>query len=361
MNRIERYLGSVVVAHALLVMLVIMVIFAFFEFMNQLGDVNESYTLGLGALYTLLKVPVYSYEVFPIVLLIGTLMGLGSLANQSELTVLRVTGWSIKRILFAVLKTAFIIWLVMLVIGEIIAPKSEAYANKIKMEALNKSLSIGKGSGLWLKDENQFVHIKKVVANDFLKDIDIFTVEDGELKLFFHATTARFDNKWQFEKVSQIGIKPVAADQDLPSRYEILTSTENLLTRHFVLQPEDLTNLDIESRYLSAVSLYKHIEFLEQNDLDASQYVLSFWKKISMPVVVVAMIAVVFPLVFGSMRQVSVGQRIFVGVLIGMSFHLLNQLIGNIAVVYQLPISIAALLPALLVITGSWFWLKKAE
>ncbi len=360
MNRIERYLGSVVVAHSLLVMTVIMVIFAFFEFMNQLGDVNQSYTLGLGALYTLMKIPVYSYEVFPIVLLIGALMGLGALANQSELTILRVTGWSIKRILFAVLKTALIMWLVMLFVGEFVAPKSEAYANKVKMEALNKKLSIGKGSGLWLKDDQQFIHVKKVIANDYLRDIDIYTLQNNQLKGVLHAKAAKFEKGWQFEEVTLAQLNSVKAE-GMPKYFEILQHSQALLTQKFALQPEDLTNLDIESRYLSASALYKHIEFLQQNDLDASQYELSLWKKLSVPLVVIAMISVVFPLVFGSMRQVSVGQRIFLGVLIGMSFHLINQLIGNIAVVYQLPIVAAAVMPALLVIIGSWFWLTKAE
>jgi len=361
MNRIERYLGGVVVSYSSLVLLILMVIFSFFEFMNQVGKLTESYTLGLGAFYTLLKVPVYSYEVFPIALLIGTLMGLGSLANQSELTVLRVTGWSIKRILWAVLKTAFLMWLVMAVIGEFVAPKSEAYAKKMRAEALNQSFSIGSSSGFWIKDDYQYIHVGRVISSQDLRNIEIYDLKDGKVNGLIQAKQAHYDGGWIFKKVKHINLQPVEASEQMPKYYDYASVYEDEMTRSFPLKPEDLTNLDIETRYLSGWDLYHYVEFLEDNGLDASTYLLSFWRKAATPLVVLAMIAVVFPLIFGSMRQVSVGQRIFLGVLIGMGFHLINQLIGNISVVYQLPIVLAAIVPSIILLVFSWYWLRRVD
>ncbi|BCN92719.1 LPS export ABC transporter permease LptG [Thiomicrorhabdus immobilis] len=362
MNRIERYLGGVVLGHSLLVMLVLMVIFSFFEFMNQVGKLTEGYTLGLASFYTLLKVPVYSYEVFPIVLLIGTLMGLGSLANQSELTVLRVTGWSIKRILWAVLKTAFLMWLVMAVIGEFIAPKSEAYAKNMRAEALNQSFSIGSNSGLWVKDEYRYIHVGRIISSQDLRDIEVYDLDQGRIKGLIQAKQAHYVNdSWVFKEVKQVDLTLLPADQQLPARIEYSSKNLQKMAEIFPLKPEDLTKLDIETRYLSGWDLYHYVAFLEDNGLDASSYLLSLWRKIATPIVVLAMIAVVFPLIFGSMRQVSVGQRIFLGVLIGMGFHLINQLIGNISVVYQLPIVLGALGPSIALLLFSWYWLRKVD
>ncbi|MDX1351953.1 MAG: LPS export ABC transporter permease LptG [Thiomicrorhabdus sp.] len=361
MNRIERYLGGVVLSYSLLVMLVLMVIFSFFEFMNQVGKLTETYTLSLGALYTLLKVPVYSYEVFPIVLLIGTLMGLGSLANQSELTVLRVTGWSIKRILWAVLKTAFLMWLVMTLIGEFVAPSSEAYAKKMRAEALQQTFSIGSSDGLWIRDESQYTHVGRIISSVSLRDIKIYTLQDGQIQGVLQAKQANFDGVWRFKEVKQVGLSFLpGAESDLP-RLNATVANYNEITQRFPLKPEDLTNLDIETRYLSGWDLYHYIAFLKQNGLDASSYLLSFWRKLTTPLVGLAMIMVVFPLIFGSMRQVSVGQRIFLGVMIGMGFHLVNELIGNVSVVYQLPIFLGTVAPALLLLLGSWYWLRRVD
>lgn len=374
MNRIERYLGSAVISYTLLVMLVILLIFSFFEFMNQLGKLTETYTLAMGGLYTLLKVPVYAYQIFPIAILIGALMGLGALANQSELTILRVTGWSIKRILWAVLKTALLLWLVVALIGELVAPSSEALAKKLRAEALNQSFSIGSASGLWIKDEQQYIHVGRIVSSEQLSNISIYqlsanAVSDKPLpagiEQVMRAKKADYidDDQWRFTQVQLMRFDQQSNDL-LNANTPLYSFQQELLpqlVKSFPLKPEDLTNLDMETRYLSSFDLFYYIRFLEENGLEASAYRLSFWQKLAMPLVVLAMIAIVLPLIFGSMRQVSVGKRIFLGVLIGMGFHLLNQMVGNIAVVYQMPIALAAFLPALLLLLAALWWMRRID
>ncbi|NPA72786.1 MAG: LPS export ABC transporter permease LptG [Gammaproteobacteria bacterium] len=379
MNRIERYLASVVISHTALVMVVLLVIFGFFEFMNQVAKLTDSYTLSQGALYTLLKFPVYSYELFPIVLLIGTLMGLGSLANQSELTVLRVTGWSIKRILWAVLKAAFIMWLVVAMIGEWVAPASEAYAKKMRAEALHQGFSIGSSNGLWVKESGRYIHVERVISSTSLKNITFYQVGGSALTQLSQVDSAQFkDGHWQFKNAIQqtLGFTPNTlenakmasggassndAEQAIPAHLNLSVERLDRLESSFPLTPAELNNLDIETRYLSVVDLYHYIQFLEQNGLESGAHELEFWRKVSMPLMVVALISIVFPLIFGSIRQVSMGQRIFIGVLIGMGFYLLNQMIGNLTVVYHLPVLLGAFLPSLLLLSGALFWLKRVR
>jgi len=367
MNRIERYLAQVVVSYTLLVMLVLLVIFGFFEFMNQVAKLTDSYTLAMGAFYTLLKLPVYSYQIFPIVLVIGTLMGLGSLANQSELTVLRVTGWSIKRILWAVLKTAFLMWLVIAVIGELVAPKSEAYAKKIRAEALNQSFSVGSGDGLWVKEADRYIHVGRVISSTDLRNISIYELYQGQLVQLSQVENATYQKEqWIFRQAEKQRLNftelPSLADgQKVPDLLSIDISKLERLQASFPLNPEELVNLDIETRYLSAWDLYQYIQFLQSNDLETGSYELEFWRKLSMPIVVLAMISIVFPLIFGSIRQVSMGQRVFLGVLLGMGFHLLNQLVGNLTVVYHLPVILGAFLPAVVVLAIAIIWLQRTR
>ncbi len=367
MNRIERYLARVVVSYTLLVMVVLLVIFGFFEFMNQVSKLTETYTLAKGTLYTLLKLPVYSYEIFPIVLVIGTLMGLGSLANQSELTILRVTGWSIKRILWAVLKTAFIMWLVIAVVGEWVAPSSEAYAKKLRAEALNKSFSIGTESGLWLKEGERYIHVKRVLSKSKLRDITVYDLESsGALSKLLMVKEAHYQQGgWQFYQAVEQSLVFVMPDKkaeiDVLPQLSLILNTHDQVQMSFPLTPEALQNLGIETRYLSAWDLYQYIQFLQTNDLETGAYQLEFWRKIAMPLVVVAMIAIVFPLIFGSIRQVSMGQRVFLGVLLGMGFHLLNQLVGNLTVVYHWPVILGAFLPALILLGVALIWLQRVR
>ncbi len=370
MNRIERYLGQVVFTHTLLVLFVLLVILGFFEFMVQIGKLTESYTLAKGALYTLLKLPVYAYEIFPVALLIGALMGLGGLANQSELTILRVTGWSIGRILIAVLKTALIIWLLVALVGEFIAPKTESLAKKLRSEALHSGFSVGSGTGFWLKEPGRYIHVAQIVSSSELRNISIYSQDQGELTRYARASKAQYiEDEWVLFNIKQQSLNFVDTGVELPA--EVAEHDMPILdwqyqqikqqALNFPLEPKVLESLNIETRYMSIFDLYGYIGFLQENELDSEQYQLEFWRKLAMPLVVIGMIAIVFPLIFGSQRQVSIGQRIFIGILIGMTFHLVNQMFGNLSVVYQLPAIVGALLPAILIVVIASLWLQRVR
>lgn len=362
MNLIERYLGRVIVGHTLMVTLVLLIILGFSEFMIQLGKVDDVYTISKGALYTLLKLPVFGYEIFPIALLIGALLGLGGLANHSELTILRVTGWPIRRIFFAVMKSAFILWVMVALAGELVAPKAEAYAKKMRGEALNLNFSLGSSGGLWMKDGSRFIHVGRLASDKQLLDVSIYSIENGEIKSRLHAKKADYLGEgWQLFDVEKalIGWQ---ANQALAHEWKSLTyhiELESSVSVSLPLTPSLLDSLNVETRYMGVVDLYHYIDFLQHNDLDSEAYELAFWRKIATPFVILGMIALVFPLIFGSQRQVSMGQRIFVGIMIGMSFHLLNQIFGNLSVVYNLSPVMGAFLPSLVLLSLAFYLFKR--
>jgi len=354
MNRIEWYLGRVLVSHTLLVLFVLLIIFAFTEFMNQVARLDESYTLQLASLYTLLKMPVYGYEILPIALLIGTLIGLGGLANNAELTVLRVTGWSVGRILIAVMKTALVLWVFAAALGEWVAPKAEGFANQLRAEALQRSISLGDGAGFWMKEPERLIHVERVLATDHLQGITIYQLHQGQVSGVTQAEQARYVNdRWLLSKVNRQMLELKAYDSisgQLPDlvRERVFFETSSEV---FPLDPAMLQRLQLDTKYLRIDELYHYIEFLKTNGLEAAPFQLEFWRKLAAPLVVMGMIALVFPLIFGSQRQVSMGQRIFVGTVIGLGFYLLNQLVGNLSVVYQFSPIIGAFLPSAVLIS----------
>jgi lipopolysaccharide export system permease protein len=350
MNRIERYLGRVLLQHTLLVWLVLLLILGLSELMLQIGMLREGYTLIKGGAYALLKLPVYAYEIFPIALLIGTLIGLGSLANQGELTVLRVTGWSLTRIVLAVMKTALLAWLVVALLGEMVAPASEAYATKLRAQALQKNMTIGDRSDFWMKEEARLIHVTRAVSESELHGVTVYGFEGAQLVSVVQAPTAIYQRgAWQLAQAveQKLSWQPALDAQAHPQRLVWQVSAPSLQVQTFPIDPALLTRLHVQTRYMRIDDLYAYIGFLQQNGLDAAPYQLEFWRKLANPLAVVAMLILVFPLLFGSQRQVSIGQRIFVGILIGMGFHLLNQIFGNLSVVYQLAPGLGAFLPSL--------------
>lgn len=370
-NRIERYLARTVVAHTLIVLLVLLVILGFSEFMIQLGKVAQDYTLAKATLYTLLKLPVYGYELFPIALLIGTLIGLGGLANHSELTILRVTGWSIRRIFGAVLKGSLLLWLVVTLLGEAVAPKSEAFAKKMRDEALHRSFSVNGQEGFWLKDEgvgrSRYIEVGRFVNERLLAPVTVYEFQNHQLTKILWAKQAVFEQgQWVLKQVRQQKLSFQSTDLSFMRQLhqpmlQFQESHLSLLPTTLPLSPELLESLNVEVRYMSLVDLYAYIQFLQLNGLDAAPYQLAFWRKLASPLVMIGMLALVFPLIFGSQRQVSMGQRVFIGILIGMGFSLLNQIFGNLSVVYHWPVVLGALLPSLLLIILAWQLMRRVR
>jgi lipopolysaccharide export system permease protein len=362
MNRIEWYLGRVLISHTLLVLFVLLIIFAFTEFMNQVARLDQNYTLGLAGMYTLLKMPVYGYEILPIALLIGTLIGLGGLANQAELTVLRVTGWSVGRILWAVVKTALVLWLVGAVLGEWLAPKTEGYANQIRAEALHRDMSLGGRDGFWMKEPERLIHVERVLSKDRMHGITVYQLQAGQVIGVTHAQNAQFvKDSWLLTDVREQSIRLTAYDSESEQWPSIKRDQQFLehKTVSFPLDSAGLERLQLDSKYLRIDELYQYIGFLKANGLESAPFELEFWRKLASPLVALGMIALVFPLIFGSQRQVSMGQRIFVGTVIGLGFYLLNQLFGNLSVVYQFPTVIGAFVPSLILLTIALLLFKR--
>ncbi len=366
MNTIERYLGKIVAAHTLLVLIVLLLILGFSELMQQIESITAEYTMLKAVLYTLLTLPIFAYHLFPLALLIGTLIALGGLANHSELTVLRVTGWSIGRIFIAVMKTVFILWILVAVTGEWLAPKSENLAKQMRGEALNQSLSMGRSEDFWLKEDNRYIHVSRIISDQLLHHVTIYNLnDDNEITAHWFAKQANFqDGKWWLENITKqdfnwstayLGDKQNTAYPRLDYQQQAVFNLEITLP----ITPELIRTLQIDAPYMSVWDLYQYIGFLTANKLNAEPYKLEFWRKIASPLVVFGMIALVFPLVFGTQRQVSMGQRIFVGIIIGMSFHLLNQIFGNMAIVYQFPVLIGATLPSIVLLIISLVLFKR--
>ncbi len=368
LNRIERYFGRTVVAYTLVVLVVLLVVLGFVELSIQLGKLSDSYTLEKGLLYTLLKLPVYGYEVFPVALLIGALMGLGALANRSELVTVRAAGWPVWRIFVGVLKSALLFALVMVALGEWVAPPSEAYAKKMRAEALHRDFSIGSDNGVWLRQtlngKPAMVHVRTVVNAQLLAGVELFVMEKNRLTRYVAAPRARWDAKkdaWRLEgaKSRQITAQNRLVDGTLQPAFAVRSKKVGDLLVPLVLEPETLTVLQVDTRYMGIRDLCGYIDFLQANGLDARPYQLALARKLALPLTLLAMLAIVFPLVFGSIRQVSMGQRIFVGVLIGLGFHFANQLLGNLALVYGLPIWLGAVAPSLiLLVVAMWGFVR---
>ena len=85
---------------------------------------------------------------------------------------------------------------------------------------------------------------------------------------------------------------------------------------------------------------------MRENGQSAIDYEVAFWSKLATPLATLVMLFLSVPFVLAHSRFVSIGQRIFLGVVFGMAFYTLNRGMSYVALVYGINPVVSALIPA---------------
>ncbi len=352
MAKLDRYIGMSVLVAILAVLGIILGLASLFAFIDEMGDLSDTYSVLDASYFVLLTAPRRLYEMLPMAALIGCLIGLGSLASSSELTIMRAAGVSIGRIVWAVMKPMLVLMLVGLLIGEYIAPVTE---NKGQAE---RSLAQGGGEaqsskrGMWHRQGDEYVHINSVQPNGLLLGVTRYRF-DAERKIitssFARRATYSTDH-WQLNDVTTTHFRldhteVIKAPEE---RWDVSVTPELLNT--VVLAPESL----------SITGLWDYIHYLADQGLNNARYWLAFWGKVLQPVVTAALVLMAISFIFGPLRSVTLGQRVFTGVLVGFTFKIAQDLLGPSSQVFGFPPLLAVLLPAgICALAGVWL-LRRA-
>ena len=342
MKKIDKYIATTVFSGILIVLLVLVGLFTFFAFIDEIDDIGKQrYELSHAIQYVLLEVPKHIYDIFPSAALLGSLLALGALANNSELTVMRAAGVSILSIAVSVLKLGLTLTVVVMLIGELVVPRSGQYAHNMRAiaqsEHANQQMVFSRRYGFWARDGNDFINIRTIFPNGGFGGVSLYQIDAKQnLRALTYARTAYYEHgQWQLYEVERqtIGEEQVTREF-LPK-----------VTWNAILKPALVNIVVVRPNQLSSFGLYKYVQYLKENGQRTRQYELAFWTRLSYPIVSATMIFLAIPFVFGSLRSVSVGQRVLVGALLGVGFHMLNQATGNVALVYGVHPALSAFLP----------------
>jgi lipopolysaccharide export system permease protein len=227
----------------------------------------------------------------------------------------------------------------------VLAPFSDDHARLLRAQALSQQSALKSRYGFWARDGKSFINIREILPGGRLSNVYIYELDRKRaLRLATYARTAVYTgHDWRLEDIAQSELSPQG----------VHTRTLKQAAWHSLLKPAMLSLLLVEPESLSAWGLHRYIRFMEDNGLRAVSYRVAFWNKVAMPVVILAMLYLSVPLMFFSVRGGGLGQRVFVGVLIGIVFYVLNRGLGQLAVVYSVNPVLAAFAPALLCIAGA--------
>ena len=352
MVKLDRYIGIHVFLAILSVLGIIVGLALLFAFIDELGDVEGSYGLFDALQYVLLTSPRRLYEMLPMAALIGCLIGLGTLASSSELTIMRAAGVSLGRIVLAVMKPKLILLVAGILIGEYVAPWTEDIAQAKRSLAQGAGEAQSSKRGLWHRQENEFVHVNAVQPGGVLVGVTRYRFDDERrlLSASFARRASYQGDHWQLQTLSTTHFRG--------DHTEVVRAPEERWDVQ--LTPQLLGTVVMEPEALSITGLWRYIHYLGEQGLNNGRYWLAFWTKVLQPAVTVALVLLAISFIFGPLRSVTLGQRIFTGVVVGFVFRIIQDLLGPASQVFGFSPLLAVVLPAgVCALIGVWL-LRRA-
>lgn len=354
MVKLDRYIGVTVFVAILAVLGVILGLALLFAFIDELNDISASYGIGEALRFIALTAPRRAYDMLPMAALIGCLVGLGTLASNSELTIMRAAGVSLSRIVWAVMKPMLVLMLAGILVGEYVAPWTENIAQS------GRALAQGGGDSQ-----------SSSAACGIARDANTSTSTRCSPMACCMALPAT-------ASTSSAGCNRPASPSARVSRPTIgnwKTSPPHCCTHRRnaprwsscrpnagmpETSPQLLNTVVMEPEALSISGLWQYIHYLADQGLNNNRYWLAFWTKVLQPLVTAALVLMAISFIFGPLRSVTLGQRIFTGVLVGFVFRIAQDLLGPSSLVFDFPPLLAVVIPAsACALAGLWL-LRRA-
>lgn len=350
-----RYLTREILLTSLFVLVALLALFAFFDLIKELDDVGKgSYRLTVMIAYVLLSLPAHVYVLLPAAGLIGTLFALARMSEQSEVTVMRASGLSLRQLAAYVCVAGVVIAVFTVAMGELVAPYSEEAAKDLRLKATRSIVAREFRSGFWVKDDRSFVNIQDVTPDTTLLNLRIYEFDPAfRLVAISRAEKGSYEgpNRW---KLSNVEVTRFSGDN---AKLEHLGA----VTWSSVLTPEILAVLKIVPESMSALNLRAYIEHLRENHQNATRYEIAFWNKVLYPLVAIALMVLSIPFALQSARAGGVGVKIVMGIMIGLLFHFAGRLFSHIGLLNDWPALFAAGMPLLIVVAFAAAGLRRAE
>jgi lipopolysaccharide export system permease protein len=337
MRTLRRLLYREILLTVAFVTLAFLGLFIFFDFIDQLSSVGSPSRPGYYApqafLYVLLLAPGHLYELLPITVLIGVIYVMTRLAQSSEFTILRTSGFSPWRALSMLLVAGVVFTLATFAIGDYLSPWSNQFAQSYRAQFRKEgsNAAIGKG-GAWLREREPYaqygIHVGALDADGTLSDIRIYEVDnDVHLLSTMRAPKALFngDQGWQLLNVERTEFN--VADPDTQRIETTFLPTYRWPTD---ISREMITAAVLDPDRMNTVDLFLYMRHLQANAQNAERYELQFWKKLFYPLSCLVMVVMALPFAYLHFRNRGISLYVFGGVMAGVAFFFLNNMFGYI-------------------------------
>lgn len=355
MKTARRYIGREIYRSCLVVIVALVGLFTFFSLVEKLDRVRGDFKL-IHLLYLeALDLPTRLYDLLPIGLLIGAILALAGLAQRHELVILRVSGVSGMGLLRMLWRLTLPVVLGAVLLAELVVPAAEIRLGEANLQLLGKARGGRLDSGYWFKETtpegSRIINAAELLASGNVRRVVIYEFDpEQHLRVLVRADEASFnDGALQLAGVTRnvINANTMQALADAKPTARSPTQVEAVpnLTLQTSLTPELLLARVLTPERMSFFNLYRYIDYLEANQIVNERQIVAVWRKLIYPFTLLVMIAIAAPVSFMQTRRGGVGAKVFVGILAGVGFFMLNQLALNAGMLYGWPAWVTAVVP----------------
>ena len=355
MNILRRHIIIEVLKGSFIALILLLTLFNLFTFSDELKDIDKGeYHLKEIFYYLALTSPRVCYELIPSAALLGSLFVLGGMAQNREIIAMRAVGLSIFWIIRSVMLAGVVLVCFALFIGEFVAPNAERAAQLLKTTAQNNKVVIHSRYGIWLREGDTFINVRAIEGKSKISDVTLYKLDEKRhLKQVIHAESADFigNQQWTFTDTQQTDF------------FEKKVTVSEMKTQPWntSIVPDLLNIVVVKSENLSLFDLNNYIKFLKGNSQKSQSFEAAFWGRLFNPLVTFVMLMVSAPFVISIKRGSNTGSRLMIGIIIGMSFNILDKIIGHMGLVYHFNPILMAVLPSTLVFLGAAYAVKRVK
>ena len=343
MKILDQYLLKSIFKASLLTLFSLVFIFAFFQFIEEMSEVGKKgYTLNTAFQYILLLFPSYFNSLIVLSLMIGVVFSVGQLNSDKELQIFQTASISQKALIKKTLKYSFLISIVLIIFLELITPQTFTFANQIKSQALGRSF-FQNSNEAWFKKNNEILFMQKDKNGNYF--IKLFRTEDNHLNSFTNGEGTFFS-----------GTDLVIGDSDNiefqnNGNFIVPIGSFPKADIKFQLNREEFESLSKNVKTMYLIDLVKMISLPYQNQSRKNEIYLEIISRITKPLTLIGMILLAIPFILNFQRNISIGKRVFVSIIIGTITHLFTKITSILSLKLD-AIIVTPLLPTIILIVA---------
>jgi lipopolysaccharide export system permease protein len=354
MKTLAKYIAREIAGATLLVLAALLLLWVFYDFLQDVASLRQLNTaqllIQIGA-----TLPAYVYELLPIAALIGTLFALAQFASNSEYGVMRTSGISVAQIAGVVLAVGLVIAATVFVIGEYVVPRAEQVVQRIRAVTGSKPfVARAFQSGFWFRDGSTFINIGSVMPDGSLRAVRVFEYADATtLTRTLQAERAIFvsGQQWTLENVAETTF----------TNQVVNVAQRSQANWNTVLTPNMLSVLQVAPERLSISGLWEYIGHLRANNQDSRRFESALWGKFFYPLATCVLMLLALPFAQIQQRTSGIGTRIFIGILLGLTFIIFNRLFASISLLNEWPPVVGAMMPGAIFLSAAAFMVWRVE